>query len=169
MAKIKIRYMTTYQGKRSRPRHLWQPSKALRQAGWRLVRLPDDPAAAITEAEHFNEAVDRWRAGETRLEMPPTMAVLVASYRASWRFNKKLKPETKRGYDRWLAIIAEKFGDLPVTSFREGQVQQLYEWYRHDTPAKAVAIVNVLHLLLTFAQREGLTAHAQAIRIRLNQ
>lgn len=154
MAKINIRYLTTYRGKRSRPRYFWQPSKTLRRAGWRLSRLPDEPIAAAATAERINEAVDRWRAGQGSLETPPTITVLVGSYRAS-RFYEVLKPETKRGYDRWLATIAEKFGDLPVASLREAHVQQLYDWYRHDTPTKAVAIVNVLHLLLAFAQRKG--------------
>lgn len=154
MAKIKIRYLTTYRGKRSRPRHFWQPSKALRRAGWRLVRLPDEAIEAAEQAERINAAVDRWRAGQGSLETPPTMAVLVDRYRAS-RFYEARKPETKRSYNRLLTTIAEKFGDLPVTSLRKGHVQQLYDWYRHDTPTKAVAIVNVLHLLLTYAQRMG--------------
>jgi hypothetical protein len=63
MAKIKIRYFVAKKGKGGRVKYFWQPAKSLRAQGWAPVRLADELAAAMSEAETINARLDAWRAG----------------------------------------------------------------------------------------------------------
>jgi hypothetical protein len=57
-----VRYFSVRKGATG-PRYFWQPSNALRAAGWKLTKLSADHSAALIEAEKINIAVDEWRAG----------------------------------------------------------------------------------------------------------
>jgi len=137
MARKRIRYLTERPGPRG-PRYFWQPSTALRAAGWRLQRLPDDLAQAIAMAEALNAKVDAWRmSGEAPAELcvqaPPqrpraaagSVDALIEAYRAS-RFWASLRPKTQREYTWALAGISEWLGDAPVEALTAQLVQKLY-------------------------------------------
>lgn len=73
MAKLKIRHFVEKPGAAGAPpRFFWQPTTALRAAGWQQSRLAAGSPltgealrlAAATEAEAINARLDRWRAGD---------------------------------------------------------------------------------------------------------
>ena len=123
MARITIRYLTARPGRGGRMRYFWQPWTALRQAGFRPLRLSDDLNEAIAQAEDMNRRLDAWRAneapaeraGKARAERGPitTMPQLIRAYKAS-RFWRELKPATQAGYDKHLRALGLWAGSAPV-------------------------------------------------------
>lgn len=168
MANMKIRHLVEKPG-RTGPRFFWQPSKALRKAGFKPARLPDERAQAIAKAEALNAEIDRWRMGEgepgsahlAAHVQPGTMADLIRRYKESRKYQSKAA-KTRAGYDWFLKIVEAWAGPDPVSDIDVQDVQELYETYRDKTPVKAVALVRVLRLLLAFAVREKLIAQNPA-------
>lgn len=62
MATIKVRHLTTRPGRAGSQRHFWQPATALKALGWKTIRLADEKADAVRQAEAINGALDAWRA-----------------------------------------------------------------------------------------------------------
>jgi len=167
MARIKIRYLTERSARRGGVRRFWQPSAALRTDGWRMVRLPDDPAAAIAEAERLNALLDAWRRGEDMRDVIPpavkaphrirpairTVDALIADYRAAEDFTR-LRASTRRGYEQNLAIISDWAGDAPVRALTPKRCRALHAQFKIETPAKANAVLRVLRLLLEYGRRD---------------
>lgn len=160
----------------------WQPSTALRRAGWRPERLPDDWAAAAARAQALNAQVDAWRLGSrppaeaveaTRtvrprrpLAPPGSIAALIGDYKAS-RWYTELRTRTQKEYAWALDAIAHWAGDVParaitpaaVQAFHDGLARRVVErggvrTVKH-TPHRAAAAVRVLRLLLQVGIRLG--------------
>lgn len=160
----------------------WQPSTALRRAGWRPERLPDDWAAAAARAQALNAQVDAWRAGRQppaaaaeathtvrprRPAAPPgSIGALIADYKAS-RWYTELRPRTQREYAWALETIVEWAGDMParavtpaaVLAFHDGLARRIIDRdgvraVKH-TPHRAAAAVRVLRLVLQVGIRLG--------------
>lgn len=181
MAKVQVRYLISKPGRHG-PRFFWQPSTALRAAGWRPCRLPDDPAMAICEAQRRNEVLDTWRTGGAGPDgarhalsakvAPGSVDALIQAYQAS-RFWSKLKPKTQREYQWALNAITKWCGDAPVAALTARAVQAFYSGLgeRRDkdrriirTPAKAAAIIRVLRLLLGHGPKLGFPKNEAAVR-----
>lgn len=170
MAKVKVRYFIEKPGARG-PLYFWQPSKILREAGWRAERLPEDRAAAISRAEQLNAELDAWRKGTTippssaeampegkvratqRGPQPGTVSDLIRRYRANDRFYPK-NEKTRRSYEQNIKVIEAWAGDAPVGAIGPKRVQKLYDGMRTKTPAKANAVIGMLRILLNHAIRE---------------
>lgn len=172
----RVRHLVEKQG-----RFYWQPSAALRAAGWRPERLPEDRAAALARAETLNMDVDAWRRGEVSPAAPPavvararkpaagTVSALIADYRRS-RWWTKLAPSTRRDYEWCLDLIEKWAGDQPARGITPPAVQALYGAQLRrvegtgrarrvvETPAKAAAVIRVLRLLLGVGERLGYIA-----------
>jgi hypothetical protein len=182
---MKVRHFVERPGA-SGPRFYWQPSSELRAAGWRPMRLPAERAEAIAKAEALNAEVDAWREGRAaphapaaakargRRPAPGSVAALIEDYRASqwWR---KLAPRTRRDYGWCLDLIREWAGDQParsitppaVLAFHDALARRVEQHGRRrvvvETPAKAVAVIRVLRLLLQVGVRLGyVTGNAAA-------
>lgn len=158
MAKIRVRYFVCRKIKSGKERFYWQPDDALRDAGWKMRRLPDDRAAAMQEAETINQALDNWRAG--MMESPLNDAAgsinaLISSYRTSRDFNK-LADRTRKDYGYYLDRIAEWAGAEAATSITSRMVQDLYETQRPHSERKAAFMVQVLRLLFSYGERRSL-------------
>ena len=160
MATIKVRYLVPKPGRRradgSRAtRHFWQPSTALRDHGWQPLRLSDDEARAIAEARARNQELDAWRTcAEAHVPVPQARTVdsLIADYKTS-RAYLRLAPSSKIFYNKMLAVISKWIGDKPVTDIDYEMIELFYEQLWPATPDKANAIVTLLHILDTHAQR----------------
>lgn len=138
MATVKIRHLVIKPGAAG-PRYYWQPSAALREAGWRPERLAVDEekitslmaargiarARAVEdlahqEAKDRNEEVDGWRAGLLPPHADPrragpaakTLSHLIALYRKSENFTD-LKDNTRRVYASSLKVLETWGGDIP--------------------------------------------------------
>jgi len=140
MAKLKIRHFVEKPGAPGAPpRFFWQPSSALRAAGWQQRRLVQSSPltgdalrlAAAAEAEAINAELDRWRAGDASAgpdaarsgaanpaglpgnqigqARPGSVCDLIIDYKRGRRF-QKLSPRTAKDYDRYLALILDWAG-----------------------------------------------------------
>lgn len=174
MAKISIRYFTTRPRKDGTCRYMWQPNKALKDAGWKLTRLSDDKAEAIEQAELINRQVDEWRAGlikEPTTELSGTVDAIISAYKNS-RFYTDLAPRTQTDYDSYLKLISQWAGDIQATHITSKSVNDLYENLRDDTPTKAAYLIRVIRLLFSFAETQDLMPRgsnpAAKMRLKLN-
>lgn len=138
MATFTILYLVTKPGRNGVTRHYWQPSAALRRAGWQPVTLGTDQHAAIAAARRLNEQVEQWQAGGLpvapqgrtgagkaavrRHQARGTVGALIDGYRSSpaWA---ALKANTRRTYDDALGIVERWAGDAPVASISRKRVQ----------------------------------------------
>lgn len=158
-------------------RFYWQPAAALRAAGWRPARLPDERPAALAKAEELNAEVDRWRAGEEAPHAPPqlrrrakhapgSVAALIEAYQGS-RWWLGLAPRTRADYGWCLEAIGAWAGDQPARAITPRAVEAFYQAQLRrvegrgrtrrvvETPAKAHAMLRVLRLLLGVGERLG--------------
>ncbi|MDI1227383.1 MAG: tyrosine-type recombinase/integrase [bacterium] len=162
-----IRYLTTRKGRAGATRYYWQPSTDLQGAGWKTQTLGIDPAAAEARAEELNANLDRWRqsTGEQIVTAERgSVEAVIRNYRKNWRFTDQLKPKTREGYEYCFRIILKLLGDMPVQSITPKMVQNLYSSMRHETPAKASAVVRVLRLVFEHARREDIISVNPALR-----
>lgn len=178
MGKIHVPFFVALPGKGGSTRHYWQPSAALRRAGWPAERLADDLTAALARARAINDQVAAWRqgsiaapgdiAGGTIAPLPRqigagSMADLIRRYRAS-RFWLELSPRSKRSYHQNIQVIEDWAGDLPAARITAAAVQDLYETMRRRTPAKAAAVITMLRILLQHGVREGMMTINAAVK-----
>tara|TARA_R100001129_G_scaffold178468_1_gene154289 strand:- start:315 stop:1559 length:1245 start_codon:yes stop_codon:yes gene_type:complete len=144
----------------------WKPSKALKEAGWPHVSLGTDHADACRQALDINARIAAWRQGKAPATSPagdgPRLVRwdgLIARYRKS-RDYRDLKPSTQKEYDsriRWLTTWALD-GELIVRQIDATMVQDLKRALEEggSSDHRTSAIMRVLRLLLSFAEREGI-------------
>lgn len=118
----------------------WQPTQAMRAAGFQTVKLMGTPGQIIGQAEALNDRWDAYRNGGIGIAqaMPGTIAALRLQY--TGRYDKKRRewthepsPEfallgkrTRRDYNQWLDAIDEDFGDLPPAALDAKTVKDNY-------------------------------------------
>ncbi len=158
MATIKVRYLTGRPRDDGTMRYYWQPDQALRAAKWKLKRLSDDLAAATAEAQEINAQVDEWRAGLIDAPVQDkrgSVAALIAAYKKS-RHYTKLADKTRADYANYLKLIEEWAGAEQAAHITAKSIQNLYEAHKKKKPRKAAYLIQVLRVLLNFAERESL-------------
>lgn len=175
--KVRVPHLVVKAGRSGRPLHYWQPSALLRKAGWKAVRLPDDLAAAIAEAEAWNRKVADWRGGAPasspaaarrqveRFARRETVRQLIRDFRADrW---PELKPATRKQYDYALGVIEAWAGDQPLPFVTADRCRVLLKELARPAPGSRVArlhraagIGRVLRTLMGWAaQRERIAAN----------
>jgi len=112
VGKVEIPYYVVKKGKYG----YWQPTKAMRKAGFAAVRCGVDGPAAWAVAAEWNERWQRHRAGkaqDARPEFPPgSFGDAFDRYRKTEEWTAK-KPRTREEWERAWARIKPVFGDLP--------------------------------------------------------
>ena len=177
MARLKIRHLVPKPGRGGGMRYYWQPSAALREAGWTTVRLNDDLAKAVAEAEARNAELDAWRAGtatgpdERPAEAGPahgSVAHLVALWRDDEAY-RELKPNSKRVYDWAIDVVLEwtDAGREPARAVTGRVCKKLYSTLRRSHPHKANMVLTVMRLLFKFGLGEGLVSHNPATTVTM--
>jgi integrase len=131
----------------------WAPSKALRRAGWAVMRLPDARAEAELMAMRQNADVERWRRQQADVLGPAlgTVAWLITKYLGHRDF-ERTADATKRGYRQALTAIEAWAGDMRVQSVTPVAVEAWLEG-QAAAPAQANARLRVLRILLKHGQR----------------
>lgn len=161
MAKLKIRYFIEKKGKNG-SRYYWQPSQSLRIFGFKITRLSDDFAKALTEAEKLNAQLDAWKIAGGEIDLfsktnfksqPGTVEAIIDIYKTDHSF-KKLAPRTKESYEYSLNIIAQNFKNVPVKAVTRRVVQEFYKKLS-NYPAKANAVLRVFRIIMQHAVNEG--------------
>lgn len=161
-------------------RWFWEPSRAMRLAGFATRRLSDDRALAIEQARALNQQVEAWRQGQAaeaaslqekrqlrvvasggrtgKLVARGSVDHLIADYRASDKF-AKLAPRTRADYEIYLDKIAFWAGPDPVANLTPLDVQKLYRPYvERGNIATGNALIRVLRLLLGHGRRHNFCA-----------
>lgn len=163
MAKITVRYFTTRKRRDGSEAYYWQPDTHLRRNGWKHVRLPDEQADALKEAELINARVDQWRAGLLKAplnETPGSVNEMIAAYLKSQDY-RNLSPRTQKDYAFYLNAIAAWAGPERATAITPLMVQKLYEHTQNQSARKAAYIIQVLRLLYNFAGRKNVAGVAR--------
>lgn len=158
MATVKVRYLTQRNKKNGQTRYFWQPSKALANKGWKLTRLSDDKAEAMSQAEQINAQVDEWRAGELAAPTtarPGTVEDLIEKYKNSSAFTQ-LAAKTRKDYTYYLDKISVLMGDQLAISISAKIIQDIYETLHGQRPAQAAYLVRVIRILFNYAERRSI-------------
>lgn len=163
MVKIRIRHFVT---KKERY-HYWQPSKLLRDQGFKSIRLSDNRSEAIAEAEKLNASVDRWRAGGER---PPghregTVSWLIWRYTTDDVFEAKSE-STKRVYRLGFKDLEDALGDMPLSAITLRVISEYRRRYK-DRPNRANQIVASIQSMYRYAMEEGLVTTNPSENVRL--
>lgn len=116
MANVKIPYYVIKKGKYG----YWQPTKAMRDLGFRPVRCGLDGPQAWAVAAQWNERWQRFRQGRAQ-DAPPawpqgSIGEAFDRYRKTDEWLVAKKPRTREEWERAWARISPVFGDLPPTS-----------------------------------------------------
>ena len=115
MGSVKIPYYVVKKGRYG----YWQPTRAMRTAGFSAVRCGLDGPAAWKIAQGWNERWQRHRAGNERQTLPEFPAGSIGEgferFRKTEEWREK-KPRTREDWERGWARIKPVFADLPPTS-----------------------------------------------------
>lgn len=129
-------------------------------ADGRVVPYSDPPTAAWLAAyQRIHASFDRPRADGAAAG---SLKALIEKYIASPDF-AGLSAKTKTDYRRYLDLLAEQFGRLPVKTMPRAFVLELRDRYA-ATPRKANYLLQVLRLLLNYAVDRGWRADNPALR-----
>lgn len=126
-----------------RPYYYYHPGRGTKAEGKR-IRLPDDP-----RLPEFWDAYRNAAGTPEPRDHPKSFKSLVKSYRSSPEF-AELAAATRRGYERHLDIIENKWGDLQVAGLQPVHVLKLRDKYR-STPATANALIRTLSALISWS------------------
>lgn len=149
-------------------RWYWQPSKALRAAGFRPERLPGDGDAARRRALALNAGAAEWRAGGGGPARPAsgTLAALIRAYRRAPEFLERAE-ETRRTYAKALDVLDAWLGDWPAGGITPKMVKRFYGKLWARTPTKANQVLRQLRILYDFAKSEDMAAHNPGKDVKL--
>ncbi|MCJ8158818.1 hypothetical protein [Sphingomonas sp. LaA6.9] len=174
--------------------YYWNPSPALRRAGWKGQKLGKDLSAAIKAAEKLNEQIESWKLGGAKPKKVKahhnqrTMCALIDAYKKA-RFKPVkeggLADSTQREYAskfrtlmRWTARDGRE-GALSILAIDRKAVLALRDALM--TPIKdgeragevrhhmAHATLRVLRTLLDWAKKEEWIAENPAVAFELSQ
>lgn len=134
MGRIKVRYHTI-RCRGTRKVGYWQPTKAMREAGFGLVSCGEDGPSAWRIAEEWNQRWDAFRKGGLIRRWPiGSLGAAFDEYRLTGAWTDK-KPRTREDWERGWRYIEPCFADiLPATV----TLAQIDDWYRSILRDKGV-------------------------------
>ncbi len=138
----------------------WEPEGAVKKLGFASVELDAAaPLKAARDARKLNEAVDQARitgSAPRSKRGPVSIEDVVEDYQRSIHFAERLSDTTKRVRRSRLRLIVRKWGDVPVSDFTKPMAHAWYEaLYRDAGQHQAVALIGILSVLMTHAERRG--------------
>jgi len=120
------------------------------------VLLGRDGKPAVVGTTEFMEAYNK-AVAERRAPASGTMFNVIARYRGSAEF-QKLADKTRKDYARYLKLIEEKFGTLPLAAAEMPKARGVFKDWRDtmaDKPRTADYAWTMLARLLSFAKDRG--------------
>jgi hypothetical protein len=157
--KINIKYFTEKPSK-SGTRYYWQPTKKLRDAGWKIKRLSDNKDQAAFEAYEQTKKLGLWLSGEGKIDntirADRTISVLLDDFLTSAAF-KKLATNTQKLYRKGSKIIKDEIGHATFNQIIAADVTRLKDRYEPKTPGKAQCIISTGQAAMSWAIRSGYT------------
>lgn len=128
---------------KGRPYYYYHPGRGTKRVG-KPVRLPDDP-----RLPEFWDAYRKAAGAPEPRDHPKSFKSLIKAYKDSPEFDE-LADATRRGYERHLKIIEDKWGELQVAGLQPVHVLTLRDKHR-KTPASANALIRTLSSLLSWS------------------
>jgi hypothetical protein len=177
MAKIDIPFLVGKPTKSGRINWYWQPSAALKRAGWKPVGLGQDADAAMDAARGHNRKLAEWKAGGEkpavvkRLVRPQTVSALVRMYREEGypsikHPGRQVAPATQKEYQSKFRTIEAWAGDAPIAAIDAARVAVLRDALMKPALAgrragevrhtSAHATLRVLRTLFAYAEAKRL-------------
>lgn len=110
-----------------------------------LIKLEADAAGQLAEAY----------AAACRPDVPQgVLATLIAAYKAAPDGFAKLGPSTRAEWARWIDVITDRFGTLPIAALKAKGTKRLFIAWRNEfaaTPRKADYGIQVLRRILSWS------------------
>lgn len=179
MAKISIPCLVSKANKAGRINWYWQPSAALKRAGWKSVPLGADADEAIEKARAQNRKVDEWKQGGERpaavgkLVRQATVSALIRQYKEEgWPSVKEpgkfIEAGTRKDYASKFRTIEAWAGDVPIAAIDSERVAVFRgalmkpapsgRWKGQVRHTAAHATLRVLRTLFAYAEQKKLIA-----------
>lgn len=149
----------------------WEPSKALRAAGFTGQALGPLTVEALNRADALNEQADahleRKRAGRAPEIRPAalTMGAIFSAYRASDYFAAKA-PTTRRHYLAHLKVLEDDFGPELAAAVSPRAVEDWLSGFAKRSPRQAHNVYRTLRLVLAWAARRDMIQQNPASAIK---
>jgi integrase len=171
MSRVKVRYFVEKKQK-GHTLYYWQPSKALRAAGFptrRLAEGSNDRGEAIKQAEALNHQLDAWYGGKNAIpNRAGTIPWLISRYMEDERFTQ-LRPMSRAHYVsdlRPLEAWSERAGHPPIKSITRKIARDFYRSMK-GSPGKAQSVMRVARVLFGFAMDEGEIESNPFVKMRI--
>lgn len=131
----------------------WKPSPAARKLGFKAVALGSDKIAAATEALRLTKLYIAKKAGLYNGTFNHLRDVYCGTEDGRLEPTREwtnLSPESKRDYKRYIGVICEQFGDVPVHRMDAEVAAELHKSYA-DRPYAGNQCIKVLSKMLAVA------------------
>lgn len=156
MPKFKIRYLVIRRMK-GHDLYYWRPKKKyMVEGGFMVQRLAESTNRledAIIEAGKYNAELDAWRRGEQQGGLSEgTVAWVSNQYQKDDLFTN-LAVVTQKEYTRYLKIIENTLGNIPVQNISRKTAKLLYSAYK-DKSRTAQLLAAVARILFNFAEKD---------------
>ncbi|MED5545661.1 MAG: tyrosine-type recombinase/integrase [Pseudomonadota bacterium] len=171
MAQIKIPGLVGKTNKGGFTSWYWQPSKTLKDAGWRPIAFGQDLQRAMVGAQQRNAEVQEWKlggkrpSGIRRKDPAGTFGALIQRYRrevlegTNPDGSPRLAPATVKSYNSALTRLEEWAGKHPVAFITPARVKALKDAVARPVAkgglghAPAHALLKTLRIVMGFAER----------------
>lgn len=156
MVRVQIRHYVVKRG-----RGFWQPTKAMRAAGFASKPLGVDGPEAWAEAEQWNKRWDRQRKGEPMLDGArwdaDTLGDIFERYRKLTIWTEKAPRTRDEWEDVWERALAPVFGDVPVNEIDVELVDEFYKRLGNTVSLhRQHRVMKIFRALLNVASTMGL-------------
>jgi hypothetical protein len=138
-------------------RYFWRPTRAVKRLGFANVALGGDLLKAVKEAQRLNAEVEKARRGADERLGPQrgSIAHVIKIYRADDAFTR-LKPKTRKGYDKILREIERVAGTAMVAAITRKGLKATYKALKPRGLHIAAAHMRIWSILMGVALDEGL-------------
>src|SRR5215472_4707392 len=143
--------------RRVRSRYFWRPTKAVKKLGFTNTPLGGDLLDAIQEAQRLNAEVEKIRRGADNRPGPQrgSIAHVIKIYRSDDAFTR-LKPRTRKGYEKILREIERVAGNAQVAAITRNGLKATYKALKPRGLHIAAAHMRIWSILMGVALDEGL-------------
>lgn len=156
---LKLKYVN-YSGTKDCPGY-WQYRR-----GGQKFRLQGEFGSTefLQSYQQIHEKFETQKRGPAGV-IPGSLRAVIVSYKNSPEFKTEIEPRTQRDYLRYMTMIENDFGNLPVATMRRRHVKKIRNKFG-DTPRTANYIVQVISILMEHAIDEDIRETNPARKVK---